>query len=105
MEDYVIRRVESLYKEFSEKKLAWITCTCKDCKLDVIAYTLNHVSPRYIVSGRGVTHIASLPGTNQLKTDIDVIIMNGIRTISSLQRPYHKIVEKKIECKRKRAIF
>lgn len=90
MEEYVSKRVGSMYEDLKRQDASIVTCDCEDCRLDVTAYVLNHIAPRYVVSGRGVNHAVNALTTAQARSDVDVMIMSGIRVINSLQRPYHK---------------
>ena len=56
MEDVVIKAVNTLYDKVKAEKVAWLTCDCENCRLDTVSYVLNRIPPKYVVSGRGVTH-------------------------------------------------
>lgn len=91
MEERVFSRINELYDQIKEKETAWLTCDCENCRLDTISYVLNRVPPRYVVSGRGVTHnSAALHTDNQLSVDIDRLGLEGMRMVSTAKRPYHK---------------
>lgn len=47
MEGFVKRNVDEQFK------LRKDICTCKRCKMDCVAYALNHLPPKYVVSDRG----------------------------------------------------
>ena len=95
MEEYVTSRVELLYNQLNQNKPSWLTCSCDNCRMDTICYVLNRVSPRYIVSGRGILHSSEILNDTQLRADIDAIALEGIRLISTVQRPYHNSLLKK----------
>lgn len=91
MEEYVHSRVSDLYDKLSENKPVWLSCTCESCRLDVITYVLNKVHPLYVVSGRGVVY-SSQAIDNQVKADVDALVMEGIRTVSGNTRPEHQTI-------------
>lgn len=96
MEDVVFHRVNKLYDQVKEVNASWLTCDCENCRLDTISYVLNRVSPRYVVSGRGVTHAKDILENQQIKADIDALGLEGIRIVSSTKRPFHNATRK--EC-------
>ena len=90
MEELITARANLMYERLNETKPAWLTCDCKDCRLDVVCYVLNRIPPRYVVSGRGVVHTMKLVPTPQIKADIDALVIEAVRAINSTKRPYHK---------------
>lgn len=88
MEETVSERVKQMYVQVQKTKPRWFTCSCEQCQLDTITYVLNRVPPRYVVSGRGMTHNFSMDN-KQLIADIDLLIYEGMRAVSTVQRPYH----------------
>lgn len=91
MEEQVINRVNQLYDQVKAKGASWLTCDCENCRLDTINYVLNRIPPRYVVSGRGVTHnTADILTNRQLSADIDSIGLEGMKMVSMVKRPYHK---------------
>ena len=93
MEEYVSQRVDSMYEHMKGKnKPVWLTCDCKRCRMDSTAYVLNKVHPCYIVSGRGAVYSEQNLVDSQLKADVDALILEAIRTVSSTQRPNHDIM-------------
>lgn len=97
MEDIVKSRVDSLYDQIKKEKALWLTCDCQNCRADAVSYVLNRVAPKYVVSGRGVTHSSNLLDDHQLRADINAICLDGIRIISSTKRPFHEFPRE--ECK------
>ena len=89
MEDIVSQAVNKLYEQVMQAKASWLTCDCENCRLDTISYVLNRIPPRYVVSGRGVTHSTEQLNSSQLKADIEALSMEGMRTVSSTKRPFH----------------
>lgn len=90
MEEYVFSHVNALYDGFEKEKPAWLRCSCDDCRMDVTSYVLNRVPPRYVVSGRGVVHGKKALSDPQLRADVDMVALEGIRLINASSRPYHK---------------
>ncbi len=92
MEDVVSERVDNLYESLLEDNVAWLSCACENCRLDAKSYVLNRIPPKYVVSGRGVTHSTDFFSTdNQIRADIDALGMEGIRLISETKRPFHTL--------------
>ena len=89
MEEQVINRINELYQKVKSKGSSWLTCDCDNCRLDTISYVLNRIPPRYVVSGRGMTHNSSILNDTQLQADIDRIGIEGMRMVSTAKRPYH----------------
>lgn len=91
MEEQVIDRVNQLYDQVISNKNTWLSCDCENCRLDTASYVLNRIAPRYVVSGRGVTHNSSTVLKNsQVNADIEKLAIEGMRLVSSSKRPYHK---------------
>lgn len=92
MEDLVESKVNKLYEDIKSSKSVWLTCDCENCRLDAMAYVLNRIPPKYIVSSRGITHSASDSNLSQIKADIDTLALEGIRLVSSSKRPTHNSI-------------
>ena len=91
MEEQVISRINELYDQVMKKGATWLTCDCENCRLDTISFVLNRIQPRYVVSGRGVTHnTAAFLNDTQIAADIDRLGLDGMRLVSTAKRPYHK---------------
>ena len=89
MEDVVIKAVNTLYDKVKSENVAWLTCDCENCRLDTVSYVLNRIPPKYVVSGRGVTHNVEYLESSQLQADVDSLALEGMRTVSSTKRPFH----------------
>lgn len=89
MEDVVKKSVDDLYEQVKKDGCKWLSCDCMNCRLDTVCYVLNRISPKYVVSGRGVTHSASDIKNLQLKADINQLALEGMRTVSATKRPFH----------------
>lgn len=91
MEEQIITRVNELYDQVKSKGSVWLTCDCENCRLDTVSYVLNRIPPRYVVSGRGVTHnTQDVQKNTQLSADIDKLTIEGMKLVSTAKRPYHK---------------
>lgn len=89
MEDLVQKSVNDFYNHVKDSKSNWLTCDCENCRLDTISYVLNRVPPKYVVSGRGLTHSSETLNNHQLKADMEALILEGMRIVSSTKRPFH----------------
>ena len=90
MEEVVTKAVNNLYDRVKGENVSWLTCDCENCRLDTISYVLNRLPPKYVVSGRGVTHNAEYLASPQLQADIDSLGMEGMRIVSTTKRPFHE---------------
>ncbi|MBP5588305.1 MAG: late competence development ComFB family protein [Treponema sp.] len=91
MEELVEKRVNKLYDDLKEAKTSWLTCDCENCRSDVMAFVLNRIPPKYIISARGITHTAADGNLTQIKADIDTLAIEAIRIVSISKRPTHNI--------------
>ncbi len=91
MEDIVKETVDKMYEQLKSTNARWLTCSCENCRLDVTSYVLNRIPPKYIVSGRGATHAVNDLNMSQVKIDVDKLVLDGIRLISSSKRPNHNL--------------
>jgi competence protein ComFB len=66
-------------------------CKCNRCQLDMIAYALNKLPPKYIVSERGLTHLA-IEDQYEFQQYADIIgtVNSAIEVISSRVRPEYE---------------
>ena len=97
MEDLVAAEVNALYEQVKKAGSPWLTCDCKNCRLDTVSYVLNRIPPKYVVSGRGVTHSNEIFADHQLIADISAVAMDGLRIISSTKRPFHTLPREECE--------
>ena len=105
MEDVVKKSVNNLYDRVKGENVAWLTCDCENCRMDTISYVLNRIPPKYVVSGRGVTHNAEYFQSAQLQADIDSLALEGMRIVSATKRPFHNEARSSIENKPKHPAF
>ena len=102
MEDIVTKAVNNLYDRVKADNIPWLTCDCENCRLDTVSYVLNRIPPKYVVSGRGVTHNAEFLTSSQLVADVDSLALEGMRTVSTTKRPFH--TENRQDCEIKGSI-
>ena len=87
LEEIVTKHVDDLFSDPGVTSTIGM-CTCDQCRLDVICYALNRLSPRYIVSGKGATHVETeFKDDFQNVTDIASIVNDGINKVKMLKRP------------------
>ena len=89
MEEVVSKAVNDLYERIKTDGATWLTCDCMNCRLDTTSYVLNRIPPKYVVSGRGVTHSTSQIADSQLIADIEAIALEGAKIVSTTKRPFH----------------
>ncbi|WP_122643392.1 late competence development ComFB family protein [Luxibacter massiliensis] len=79
--------MEDLVEEqFDHIKNSLDCCTCEQCRSDMIAYTLNHLPSRYVVSQAGeiISKVNSLKG--QHMTDIRTELMRASQIVKNHPR-------------------
>ncbi|KOA19690.1 late competence development protein ComFB [Clostridium homopropionicum DSM 5847] len=60
------------------------TCKCEKCKLDIKAYALNSITPKYVVSDKGEIYTRALNEINKQEVvNITEAIMKAIEIVSS----------------------
>ena len=74
-------------QEFDHMKSLLKCCDCEHCRNDIVAYALNQLPPRYVVSHSGnlISKADSL--RTQKMTDIQAAIIRGSQIVS--QHPRH----------------
>jgi len=88
VEDKVIAQVDELFEQLSNESTDKKYCTCKKCRMDVICYTLNRVTPHYILSSRGASRVQNENFEYQQKVaDIATVIYDGLKRVSHNMRP------------------
>ena len=65
-------------------------CHCEECVLDLIAYTLNHVTPLYGTSLLGPLH-PNKEKEKKVEIEIDLAMKAGIKKIT--EHPHHEETE------------
>lgn len=90
MEEMVKEEVEKLFDAAERQKAPWLSCSCPQCKCDTLCYVLNRIPPKYIRSGRGISHhitglISEKP---QIQADITTLTIEGMKRVLETQRPH-----------------
>jgi len=87
LEDVVSQTVNEIFDEEARSHTLGF-CTCFQCRLDVMCFVLNRLTPQYTVSSRGLAHRFS-DYQDQLQTSADLVglVNKGIQTVSSTRRP------------------
>ena len=98
MEELVTKRVNDLYDQVKDLKAPWFTCDCEHCRIDTISYVLNRIPPKYVVSGRGLTHSITNEAP-QLKADIDALGIEGMHAVARSQNSWDTANEASVCCK------
>jgi|YNPNPStandDraft_1061719.scaffolds.fasta_scaffold97343_2 competence protein ComFB len=80
---------EKLVKEELEKILQERddVCKCRSCKIDIMAYALNQLPPRYVASDGGHIHTMVNISSDQLKAQTMAAIVNAIKAVA--KKPRH----------------
>ncbi len=82
MEVVVKRTLEELLEDPAYQSLA----LTEKIKLDILAYTLNHLPPRYIVTEKGHLYTRVDELKHQFKTDILVELSKAIKHVKANPR-------------------
>jgi len=78
--EIVFERVEKLLEERDD------FCHCEECVLDLIAFTLNHVTPLYSTSLLDPLH-PNKEKLRKVQIEIDLAIQAGLKRI--IRHPHH----------------
>lgn len=81
MEDAVRNTLEELLR-----KNAQDICQCSRCRLDLIAYALNQLPAKYVVTDKGHTFTRVAEMQQQFGTDIVVALSRGMKKIGKNPR-------------------
>jgi len=88
LKNYLEDMVESILTELLNSKHN--ICKCTLCRNDMMAYALNRLPPKYVVSERGVLHSEiDIVRDAQLLVDVINFVNEAIDTVSSRVRPGH----------------
>ena len=90
MEELVRAEVDRLFDAAEAQKLDWLSCTCKQCRGDVVCYVLNRTPARYVRSARGVAHYNDdeRAEKQQIGADISALALEGMKLVSQRKRPH-----------------
>jgi competence protein ComFB len=79
--EVVFERVARLLEENPE------LCRCETCVLDLVAFTLNRVTPRYSTSMLGDLHPDQIK-EKRLQVEIDLALRSGLQRLKA--HPHHR---------------
>ena len=63
-------------------------CKCSRCKLDIMAYALNHLPAKYVVTDKGHTYTRVAEMAQQFNADLVVAISKGMKHVA--RNPRHE---------------
>jgi len=75
MEDIARRNLEQQLSERED------ICKCDRCRLDMLAYALNHLAPKYVVSHRGHIFTRLQEMEAQFNTDVTMEVYKTIELV------------------------
>jgi competence protein ComFB len=88
VEDKVISRVNMIFADLDNEGDKGKFCTCKQCRMDVICYALNRITPHYITGQRGASRVQNENFEHQQQAaDIVSLIYEGLKRVNHNQRP------------------
>jgi len=82
MEDRVVEMLPIVSKNME-------ICKCERCQMDILAYALNNLPPRYVVTRTGHLYSKLEAMYSQFDADIVTAVTNGAKIIGS--NPRHDI--------------
>lgn len=87
-QDYVIKNVSEDLVELYIKECieAADVCGCPRCHADILAYTLNHFPPSYVVTDMGDILVRTSVMSTQFKADVITEIMTAIKLVGAKPR-------------------
>ncbi len=62
-------------------------CKCSRCRLDIVAYALNHLPAKYVVTDKGHTYTRVAEMAQQFNADVVVALTKAIRHVG--KKPRH----------------
>jgi len=87
-EDIVFLVLQKIFAEIERTGNKEGYCLCEQCQVDTICYALNRVTPRYIVSNRGLTRLESNATMyQQMEADITTLLYKGLKLVNHNMRP------------------
>ena len=89
VEDIVIARVDEIFDAINKEGKEGKFCTCNQCRMDIICFTLNRMHPHYIISSRGASRVQweSIERQQQI-ADITALVHEGFKQVNHNQRPF-----------------
>jgi competence protein ComFB len=82
MEDIIKEKMETILKSMPD------ACLCERCTLDRLAYALNHMPPKYVVSTKGKLYAK----INQLQGQFNVDVVRAVTeaAVKIAETPRHE---------------
>lgn len=87
MEDLVKEEFNHIAKELG-------CCTCERCKSDILAYALNQLPPKYVVSEKGVLFSKMAQFDTGFKMEVVKHLAEGARKVNANPRHTEKEAKK-----------
>ncbi len=81
MEDIVEDELNTLFEETED------VCKCQKCKLDIMVWALNRLSPKYVITDRGRVYTKLKEQEIQFRADVVREITKAILHVS--KNPHH----------------
>lgn len=81
MEQVVIEELGSILEQVND------ICKCERCREDMVAYALNRLSPKYVVTELGRTYTKINQLKVQARTDVTVYLMEAAKVVK--EKPRH----------------
>lgn len=76
MEETVLEKIDQLWKETNY-------CKCERCKMDIAAYALNRLPPKYVQSVEGKMLHKFVTHTTQTDVEITAVVYKGIQIVGA----------------------
>ena len=88
MTDYIFKNyMEDLVKDLLPAVLKNMEiCKCEQCQLDIKAYALNNLKPKYVVTRKGTLFARLAAMHSQFDADVLTALMNGAKLVGSNPR-------------------
>ena len=80
MEDFVLQHIDAIMDDGG--------CLCDTCRLNIITYALNHLTPRYVSSDQGRALVKLFGMEPQFRTDVVAALSEARQVVRA--NPYHK---------------
>jgi len=74
MEETVLEKIDQLWKQTNY-------CKCEKCRMDIAAYALNRLPPRYVQSFEGKMLHQFEARTTQTDAEITAVVYQGIKVV------------------------
>ncbi len=85
--DYLVNAMEDLVEQKLDEILSFYDCCkCDQCKMDMKAYALNQVVPKYVVSSKGALYAKLESIGFQHRADILMAVTKAIELVSTNPR-------------------